>query len=234
MAKLVVSNSNQLQQDLVKEVIKELNKILKGKFPQELEEDIVDLFIKYLRRHKVVLGLTGFYAGDEDKDYQAIFGLETSKAIQAIQEMEEAVRAAIRISFKVNATKKSITYTVTFYYEDLELAIRSIPSGEYTYNYKEVRFAGNKVNVTERPYTLPWLDWLLDGAEVNASLEFDVDKKELDESRSGRATMHRTGSGWDWLGVNFIEEIALNPKFARDLEKLVGVYVTDTIKKVAS
>ena len=234
MAKIRITNIKEVQNGIVKEAVLQVNKILKAEFAQKLEPLVRELFLKYFRRNKVPLGLTGFYAGDEEKDYQAIFGLTDTLGQQAVDEMIVAVNTALDIDFKISYSNVSngqsrITYSLIFYNENLEEAIRDIPSKSYDYDYKVVTFAGNRIsNRSERNFTLPWLEWLFDGAQTEGSLEFDVTQD--DESRSGRAIMHRNGPGWDFMGVNFVEEIVTNPKFIDDLEKLLGKGISKRIQ----
>lgn len=235
MASLEIVDIRKLEKDLIKDVINKMNPLIQKDFAVEFQPFVKDRFLKSFERNDVVLGLSGFYEGEgEEKDLQAVFGLDDATAKNALSEMYRVVQDTINITFELfTLGSDKIGYRLTFYYDNLEHALRGIEDAEYPYEYQVVTFSGNKQNARRTTtLTIPWLQWLLDGAQTQASIEFDLDQQAYDgHSRSGRAIMHRTGEGWTWFGKNFIEDIANSQKFIDDIEDIMAEKLS---KKIAS
>jgi hypothetical protein len=173
----------------------------------------------YFRRHPIIQGISGKYPNNEDKDIQAIFGLTDSLSEDAIQEILSVVENSITITYRREGVKYKFFIKTD---NDMLNDIIKIPSATYDYEVTLVNFHGAKRKYTQEERSIPWLFWLLNGANAEADLTFDLDGDQAARSRSGRAVMERPGVGdWVWEGQSdFITEIGTNPKLIEEISQI--------------
>lgn len=212
-----ITNMREVRDGIVREALNAINKVLKSSFANEIKEEISDLVLEAFERNDVVLGLQGFFAGDEDKDLQAIFGLTDELSNQIIEDMRDLISNKLNIKFTISYPKDRIRYNVTIFYEDLLTEATALDSASYNLEIKK-RTGGTTEAI------LPWFEWLINGADVQAEIVFDLNDRQANISRSGRALMLSNSyysGNWDWKGINFIEEIVKDPEFINKLEVIV-------------
>ena len=240
MAKLELRRVAEAKEGIRREALKQINRILRPTFDDVIRPEVKKLFLKAMSRNDIIRGIQGYFPEDEEKDIQAIFGLSDEDAEEAIQEMIRIVESSLQTEFKVfyPEGKTQIRYTFRFFWEDLEKNIREMESATYRYEYKETVF-GRGGGQYSYPYTVFWINWLLDGVSVDAELTFDDNSKglALAKTRSGRARMLRSSTDyWSWPGTNFIEDIVYSPYFREKLNvlytKLLEKEILDGIRRL--
>lgn len=212
-----ITNMKEIRDGIIREALNAINRVLKSSFANEIKEEISDLVLEAFERNDVVLGIQGFFAGDEDKDLQAIFGLTDLAALQIIEEMRDLIESKLNIKIAIRYAKNQIRYSVTIVYEDLQEEALRLDGASYNVEIKK-RTSG----VTEA--ILPWFEWLINGADTQAELVFGLNERQSNISRSGRALMLSNAyysGNWSWQGINFIEEMVKDPEFIDKLEVVV-------------
>ncbi len=212
-----ITNIKKVREGIIREALIAINRVLKSSFADNLKKEISDLVLEAFERNDVILGLQGFFAGDEDKDLQAIFGLTDELANQIIEEMRDLIANKLNVKFTIGYSKNQIRYNVTIVYEDLTEEAKSLDAANYNLEIK--KRTGGTVEAT-----LPWFEWLINGADVQAEIVFDLNDTQASVSRSGRAIMLSNAyysGNWSWQGINFIEEIVKDEEFINKLELIV-------------
>lgn len=229
---LQIINRTKFFKLLKRETAKEMEPAIKLAMPR-IAERIRSRFIVYLKNHPVIKGLNGAYPNDHNKDLQAIFGLSDQVAYDAIQQIVDVVENSITVTY----IRRGSTYRFFIKSEDdLIEKISNISDAVYSYTTTDVSFGGNKVfRKTKREARIPWLDWLLNGASVEADIEFDLDlATQGKNSRTQRAIMiNRNKGDWDFEGVgDFVSEISQSEKFLSKIGNIFDEVVQSEINKL--
>ena len=219
---LKITNKNQFLQGIKQKVInEELPKILNRK-KGSLKKDILKAFLDYLSEHRVVRGILGDYANDEQYDLQAIFGLTESMAQTSVSFLYELVEEKLNITYEV--VNGLIIIKI-----GLDGDIDDFFAAETEYSYYSQKHK-EEINI-------PWGHWLFNGAETEASLTFDVETYKGGKfSRSGRALMTTEDkSGWvfDPRSVtdtgDLFQDILTEKGFAARIKESIGEAIKESL-----
>ena len=187
---------------------RDLKKVVQNKiFPKVLraaikgsKKKLIDAFMEAIGRTMALRGIFDEYSGDLDKDVRAHLGLDEDIQSRIHGEIHEAVRQSL-VSTDVMKRGRYIGFDIVF--ENLIELIGGIPSGTY-----------DSINKEGDSTSIPWMDWLLRGGGVSASIMFS---EELDDfqSRSGRAIMLEKApfGAWD---IDDYDKFAENDNFVFD------------------
>lgn len=218
MNRIRITNAESLLRQLDQRIIeKNLPAVLDWVRENGLD-DIKQIFMDGFGKHDVIQGLLGYFPGDQEKDLQALFGLSDEVAYQAVTEMADMVRQHIvikidplSVSNQYGKTFSKRTFVITVSFDGMEAAIRNIPHGSYEYLYKSTKFTGGQGTQSSNILTVPWINWLFEGATTEAAISFEYDENKY-VSRSERAVMVREdNSGWTYNPRgSFVEEILSN------------------------
>lgn len=199
--KLEIVNFEKFKRDIIEAVsLEELPKIFRSIAP-DIKEFVYESYIESFYRTDTVRGLLGEFAGSNDLDLEAQFGLTPGLGLIAVREMVFAIKDSLDIA-GIAVRKNGVSFNISFknLSEQLRLNVRS---GSYNSNE-------NYIN---------WLDWLLDGSSEVLNYRIQFGSRLRRSSRSGRAIMVPGGS-WSVQSLggvsrfgNFLIEPLNDPQF---------------------
>lgn len=200
-----------------------LEHITKKEFPTIVDKTIANskrrlafALVRAFKRTIVSKGLLGKYAFNLDKDIPAHMGLVEAYSIQSEKDISDALFNAIKFGPLVRKGN-SISFTVTT--DDLGQYVLSEVQGIYT-----------SENSKGESTQIPWLDWLINGGRVSATVSISGDFADKVFSRSQRAIMtNPNGGDWDTEDYNrfsesgdgFVVDIVEDEKFYLDSEYII-------------
>lgn len=222
-----IVNRTEMMKVARKEVSKQLAPYI-AKAITKIKNKIKRRVVVYFKRHPVIKGLAGKYPGNEDKDLQAIFGLEDALSAKIIEQILKVVEESIQVT----AIRRGGKYQF-FIKTDRDLLNRLLTIPDAVYEYEQQTIAGTGFKRIKRinDVSVPWMDWLLNGGDAAADLTFDLDESQQKQSRTGRSIMENRGDG-DWTfesRADFITEIGTDPRLIEDAE---GIFIREIQKAI--
>lgn len=198
MAKIEIAfvNVNLFKKELKTEAARKLFPGMLRRAAEAARPELIQALLEAFRRTIAIKGIFGENAGNEEEDAQAHLGLTDDMAQGALEEISEAIEETLEFS-AITVRSGKVGFNITF--NELTSAIAGISSGSYVSDSKSGSF------------TIPWMDWLLNGGSVDASIIFD----DSEESRSGRAVMLEKNPFGSW-DVDDYERFAENENFVID------------------
>lgn len=224
-----IVNKTEMRKAARKEVSKQLAPYI-AKAITKIRNKIKRRVVVYFKRHPVVKGLAGRYPNNENKDLQAIFGLDDALSAKVIEQILKVVEDSIQVT----AIRRGGKYQFFIKTDrDLLQQLLTIPDAIYEYEQEQFVGAGKKRVRKINDVSVPWMDWLLNGGEAQADLTFDLDESQQKMSRTGRSIMENRGDG-DWTfesRADFITEIGTDPRLIEDAEGIFGREIQKAIDK---
>jgi hypothetical protein len=232
MSSVKITNIQDVRLQIRVIALREINKIIKRHLLKDLEKEIINTILRRFRATSIYRGIKGSYPGDETRDYQAIFGLTDILARQAIKDMEYIFRNYVTIDLAMEEKNTQVKYILKIKYPKLNDYFIGMASGSYTYDYTVIRFRGRERDFQTEQLEIPWMNWFINGEEVEASIDWDLSEKDMAVSRSQRAVMKRTtatDAGWEWDGIDIAEVVINNPKLKNALLLVLNSTIIETI-----
>lgn len=236
MTTIQITNLDSVSQQIQQRVVQHFIPLALPKVKNDLELLLKDMFIETFSQHPIVEGIYGLFAGDEDKDIQAIFGLTDTQVQEFADDVVNFIKNEIKIDFQNRNelgqfTSKNI-FTIVIYTNDFKKRLLDLPSATYFNESRQYNFARKQTVVTNQ-FDIPWLDWLLNGASTQASIEFDLNEIQSIASRSQRALMIGN-DGWQWSGHDFINDIVRDPNFRNKALELFSINIKKDVESLVN
>jgi hypothetical protein len=192
---------------------------------QSIRNAIFEKFIEHLGHHPIILGILGFYAGDEERDLQAIFGIDDVVKDIIVDSIKQLVIDNLSIEYHV--TKNIFILNISTK-SNLASELRDRAGSEYDYYSRKHRSV----------ISIPWIDWLFDGVALKTSITFDLTDKRQLTSRSGRATMIMDESEEPFTYSptqlsktgNFFLDISESKEFQTDVMDIITIIINKHIR----
>lgn len=171
---LRIINLDDLKKQVTKAAMKKIE-VIALEAIREAQPQLATAFIKAFRRTIVGQSLLGKSRSDPERDAAAHLGFYDDELSDIRQSIEDSLRDAIEIA----PTRRR--------YNVFSFSIKSVDISEKLLEDVDGSYESDGG-------TVPWLEWLIHGGQVDATILFDLSDKSKKYSRSERALMVGKGS----------------------------------------
>ncbi len=220
-----ILNLDAVKQNIIEAAMPNIEKIVLQAL-RDAQPKIAIAFVRAFRRTIVGQSFYGKFEADKERDVVAHIGLTPEDADRFKKEIEDSLKDAIKIS----PTRRRGPH--------LSFEINAENIGNKLENEVEGSYISE-----ESGEVIPWLDWLLNGGHVNATIKFEADLKggfRNSNPRSGRAIMvNFAGKGYwstdNYLnfsksGDNFVVDMTTDDRWKADAEAILFKEIAEALQ----